>query len=97
MNKNLLRNVAVILVSVVLSGLTALAVVKSSAPKLSSAVSTDSSKFRTVNLQQTDYPDFSYAAESAVDAVVYVKVTIKNDMSQYQIDPFFRFFFGDQG
>lgn len=97
MNKNLLRNVAVILVSVVLSGLTALAVVKSSAPKLSSTVSADGSKFRTVNLQQTDYPDFSYAAESAVDAVVYVKVTIKNDMSQYQIDPFFRFFFGDQG
>jgi Do/DeqQ family serine protease len=46
-------------------------------------------------LSQTEYPDFTYAAETAVDAVVYVKVTIKTEYNA-QIDPFFRFFFGDE-
>lgn len=52
-------------------------------------------KFRTVNMEQDQYPDFTYAAESAVDAVVFVEVTIKSKQN-YQIDPFFRFFFGDE-
>lgn len=48
---------------------------------------------RTVNLAQSDYPDLTYAAEAAVDAVVYVEVTVTQ---KYQMaDPFFRFFFGD--
>lgn len=51
--------------------------------------------FRTVNLSQTEYPDFTYAAESAVDAVVYVKVEIQTQ-NNMAADPFFRFFFGDQ-
>ena len=43
-----------------------------------------------------DYPDFTYAAEKAVDAVVYVEVTIAANSSVSQLgDPFFRFFFGD--
>lgn len=50
---------------------------------------------KTVNLAQSDYPDLTYAAEAAVDAVVYVEVTVTQ---QYQMtDPFFRFFFGDEG
>ena len=49
--------------------------------------------YRTVNLNQTEYPDFTYAAESAVDAVVFVKVTIRNEQN-YDIDPFLRYFFG---
>ena len=30
---------------------------------------------KTVNLAQSDYPDLTYAAETAVEAVVYVEVT----------------------
>ncbi len=54
-------------------------------------ISQDGSAYRTVNLTETDYPDLTYAAESSVDAVVFVKVTIsrRNDM-----DPFLRYFFG---
>lgn len=47
--------------------------------------------------QDSRYPDFTYAAENAVEAVVYVEVTIKSNSQVYQIDdPFFRFFFGDE-
>ena len=48
-------------------------------------------------MAQSDYPDFTYAAESAVDAVVFVKVTVKMRQQYQMIDPFFRFFFGDEG
>ncbi len=54
------------------------------------------SAYRTVNLTETDYPDLTYAAESAVDAVVYVEVTVKQRQSQ-NIDPFLEFFFGFGG
>lgn len=50
--------------------------------------------YRTVNLAQSDYPDLTLAAESAVEAVVYVKVTIKSQMDYSQIDPLLRYFFG---
>ena len=44
-----------------------------------------------------DYPDFTYAAETAVSGVVYVEVTINQNYPSNQInDPFFRFFFGDE-
>lgn len=44
-----------------------------------------------------DYPDFTYAAENAVEAVVYVEVTMTQTTQTPQIDdPFFRFFFGDE-
>jgi len=57
-----------------------------------SELMSDGGAYRTVNLTETDYPDLTYAAESAVDAVVYVEVTQK---SQYQMmDPFFEYFFG---
>ena len=47
--------------------------------------------------QQRDYPDFTYAAETAVEAVVYVEVTVTQTYQMPQIDdPFFRFFFGDE-
>ena len=92
----------IILLSVLLSGLTAYAIVKSTAPSTAgqteAAYSAAGQTVRTVNLSLTDYPDFTYAAENAVEAVVYVKVTIqaRNQQQQY-IDPFFRFFFGDEG
>ena len=89
-----------IIASVLLSGLTAFGIVKANQPDTQpttaqTSYSIDGSAYRTVNLSQDNYPDFTYAAESAVDAVVFVKVTIKT-MQQYNIDPFFRFFFGDQ-
>ena len=47
--------------------------------------------------EQRDYPDFTYAAETAVEAVVYVEVTVTQTYQRPQIDdPFFRFFFGDE-
>lgn len=52
--------------------------------------------FRTVNLTETDYPDLTYAAESAVDAVVYVEVTVVSQQRQ-SYDPFLEYFFGFGG
>ncbi len=92
------KSVLTVLVSAIVAGLTAFGVVKACTPKLISeegAVLADGSAYRTVNLSETEYPDFTYAAESAVDAVVYVKVTIKSQVNSYA-DPFFKFFFGDQ-
>lgn len=94
------KGVLIVAISVLLSGLTAWGVVKASVPE--AKVGQDSmlengAMYRTVNMSENDYPDFTYAAETAVDAVVYVKVTVKTAADQYQIDPFFKFFFGDQG
>lgn len=94
------KNMLTVIASVLLSGLTAFGIVKANQPEAvptsqTQTYSIDGSAYRTVNLAQDNYPDFTYAAESAVDAVVFVKVTIKS-MQQYSIDPFFKFFFGDQ-
>ena len=92
------KNVITVGLSVLLSGLTAWGIVKSTEPRSTYPEGTAqpaATEYRTVNLAQSDYPDFTYAAESAVDAVVYVRVTIKTTQ-QYQIDPLFRFFFGDE-
>lgn len=92
------KSVITICVSAIVAGITAFGVVKACEPGEMSGVrtiSSDGSAYRTVNLSQAEYPDFTYAAESAVDAVVYVKVTIQRQQS-YNADPFFRFFFGDQ-
>ncbi|MBR5075671.1 MAG: Do family serine endopeptidase [Bacteroidales bacterium] len=94
----------IVLASVLLSGLTAYGIVKTTVPTQNDgqqgvAYSSDGQTVRTVNLSLSDYPDFTYAAETAVNAVVYVKVTIQARQQQQQqyIDPFFRFFFGDDG
>ena len=55
-------------------------------------VATDGGQYRTVNLSLDDYPDFTYAAESAVDAVVYVKVVSREAVRNPQ--SIFDFFFG---
>lgn len=93
------KTVLTVLVSAAVAGLTAFGVVKACTPKVVSddgvVLSDNGAAYRTVNLSQTEYPDFTYAAESAVDAVVYVKVTIKQQQSAIA-DPFFKFFFGDQ-
>ena len=94
------KNVITIIISVLLSGLAAFGVVNASSSSKAPeqvVVAADGASYRTVNLAQTDYPDFTYAAESAVDAVVFVKVTVKTQQQYQMIDPFFRFFFGDEG
>ena len=94
------KNIFTILLSVLLSGLVAYGVGKSTnetvSPDAGTASNTLTSPYRTVNLTLDDYPDFTFAAESAVDAVVFVKVTVKAQAQQYLGDDFFRFFFGDQ-
>ena len=93
------RGFLTVLLSVLAGGLTAYAVVKATQPEPTTPtivkdVNGNAVEYRTVNLAETDYPDFTYAAESAVEAVVYVEVTVRQ---QYQLnDPFFRFFFGDE-
>ena len=89
-----------VLLSVLAGGLTAYGVVKATAPQSEPAQFTEdngsgSVEYRTVNLADSDYPDFTYAAESAVEAVVYVEVTVQRRQQYQTIDPFFRFFFGD--
>ncbi len=89
-----------VLLSVLAGGLTAFGVVKATEPKntlpdVTATVVKDASgnavEYRTVNLAETDYPDFTYAAESAVEAVVYVEVTVQSQSRT--VDPF-EFFFG---
>ncbi len=96
------RGFLTVLLSVLAGGITAYAVVKATQPEpvAQSVVTTDENgtavEYRTVNLAETDYPDFTYAAESAVEAVVYVEVTVQRRQQYQNIDPFFRFFFGDE-
>ena len=73
MNKNIL----VVISSILLSGLTAFAVVKVSEPEMiETHYSSDGQVVKAVNLSLSDYPDFTFAAESCVEAVVYVKVRL---------------------
>lgn len=84
-----------VMLSVLLSVLAAYGVVKAATVDYGDKVARSERgvEYRTVNLSQSDYPDFTYAAESAVDAVVYVEVTVTQ---RYQLtDPFYRFFFGE--
>ena len=86
-----------VLLSALVGGITAYAVVKAADPEGNKViVSNDGAAYRTVNLAQTDYPDFTYAAESAVDAVVYVKVTAV-DVRRSAPSSIFDFFFGYEG
>ena len=85
-----------VLLCILASGLTAYGVVKASDLKDTQdpVTGNPSVEYRTVNLSGSDYPDFTYAAETAVEAVVYVEVTVVRSQ-QYDIDPFFRYFFGN--
>ena len=88
-----------VLLSVLAGGLTAFGVVKANEKTLDPVKvvgENGSVEYRTVNLADSDYPDFTYAAESAVEAVVYVEVTVQSRAQSMNIDPFFRYFFGDE-
>ncbi len=89
----------IVLASVVLSGFTAWGIVKTQETSFpgvqpQSVTAPDGQVVKTVNLSLSDYPDFTYAAENSVKAVVYVEVTSKVPQQEY-IDPFYRFFFGE--
>jgi Do/DeqQ family serine protease len=88
------KSVLMVLLSAAVGGLTAFTVVKSISPEQPQAVQmTDGAQFRTVNLSHENWPDFTYAAESAVDAVVYVKTTATQVQSQAP-SSIFDYFFG---
>ena len=89
------KGLVTVVLSVLFSVLAAYGVVKAANVEEGDKVTRKESGMvtKTVNLAQSDYPDLTYAAEAAVDAVVYVEVTVTQ---QYQmVDPLFRFFFGD--
>ena len=59
----------------------------------SSAVVQSDTQFRTVDLSNDKWPDFTFAAETCVDAVGYVKVRATQQVVS-NAGPLFRFFFG---
>ncbi len=89
------KGILIAVLSALAGGLTAYFVVKSMFPERtdSIALSQDPAMYRTVNLMQDNWPDFTYAAESAVDAVVYVKV-ISTQTTQQAPSSILDFFFG---
>ncbi len=89
------RGILITLLSALAGGVTAYAVVKNMATDNLSVEGNGAGRemFRTVNLMQDNWPDFTYAAESAVDAVVYVKVTSTQTMQQAP-SSIFDYFFG---
>lgn len=93
------KGILTIVLSVALSALAAFGVTKACANENYSQTqeivyTRDGEVVKTVNLSLSDYPDFTYAAENAVDAVVYVQVSVVSQQ-RYYVDPFFQFFFGD--
>ena len=91
------KGILITLLSALAGGLTAYAVVMTMdrVPEYEVSESqVHGAKFRTVNLSQDNWPDFTYAAESAVDAVVYVKVTSTQTMQSQAPNSIFDFFFG---
>ena len=87
------KGILIVLLSALAGGLTAFAVVKSMSFEQPAVHMSDGPQFRTVNLSQDNWPDFTFAAESAVDAVVYVKVTSTQTIQQAP-NSIFDFFFG---
>ncbi len=92
------RGFLMVLLSAAVGGLTAFAVVKGTGNGMQTAAQADNGvHFRTVNLAHENWPDFTYAAESSVDAVVYVKVTSTSSSQQQAPSSIFDYFFGYPG
>ena len=91
------KGLLIVALAAVAGGLTAWIVAKSAMPETAGTITqvAGDSQYRTVNLSLDNYPDFTYAAESAIDAVVYVKV-VSREMSR-QAPSIFDFFFGYGG
>lgn len=92
------KGILIAVIAAVAGGLSAWIVTKAAGSDQTArevVVSSDGGQYRTVNLSLDDYPDFTYAAESAVDAVVYVKVVSRETARNPQ--SIFDFFFGYGG
>ena len=89
------RGILIALLSASVAGLTAFAVVRFAMFNQTPTVVQveEGPRFRTVSLTQDNWPDFTYAAESAVDAVVYVRVK-STETTQEMPNSIFEFFFG---
>ena len=89
------RGILVALLSAMVAGLTAFAVVKYAVFNQEQTIVQvdEGARFRTVNLSGDNWPDFTYAAESAVDAVVYVRVNAPQAAQELPVS-IFDFFFG---
>lgn len=97
MKKNIFPTIILVIICACVAGFTAYGVVKTTPSEQAQTItSVDGSAYRTVNLSEEQYPDFTYAAESAVDAVVYVKVTCTAQAAQMP-SSIFDFFFGFEG
>ncbi len=87
-------------ISALCGAVAAFVVVKCSGNQTESAVQPNVAesgvKFRTVDLSNDNWPDFTFAAETCVDAVVYVRVTATQQVVT-SAGPLFRFFFGYEG
>ena len=84
---------SIVLLSALAGGLTAFGVARLMTPTMTETVTSDNGmQFRTVNLSHEKWPDFTYAAETSVDAVVYVKVTSTQTSQTPQ--SLFDYFFG---
>ena len=93
------KNILLVCACAVVAGLTSFGVTKAAVAANTGAQQTpsgSSESFRTVNLNLEDYPDFTFAAESCVDAVVYVKVTVTDKVAAAP-NSIFDFFFGYEG
>lgn len=79
MSKNAKSILLAVALSVAAGGATAYFVTKNALSEQLEPVTLhigEDNSYRTVNLNVGDYPDFTYAAETCVDAVVYVKVAV---------------------
>ena len=90
--KHMKKGILVLLLSALAGGLTAYAVVNVMQRGSQEVQISDQLNFRTVSLAHDDWPDFTYAAETSVDAVVYVKVMSTAKVQQPQ--SLFDYFFG---
>lgn len=88
------KSTITVILSALVAAITAAGVVKASSPSaagIPAPVQAGETYYRTVNLSEDTFPDLTYAAESCVDAVVFVKVTIRTNI---EVDPLLKYFFG---
>ena len=95
------RSVLIIVASLISGALAAVAVTElvggGHSASSSSYVYSDDSAARVQQVTFSgEYPDFTYAAESAVKAVVFVKVVVRNEQPQMP-NNLFEYFFGYGG
>ena len=95
--QNMKKGILIALLSAFMGGITAFAVVNSVDNDETAVITVPGqTQYRTVELDHDNWPDFTFAAETAVDAVVYVKVTSTagGSMQGGMPQDIFEYFFG---